>query len=84
MSSTNSLAVYSRQGCHLCEQLIEELLPLIRGKLDIDVHDIDSRPEWQARYDTRIPVVEYNGQFVCQYTLDAAAIRRIVAGIEGP
>ena len=84
MTNVNSLAVFSRKGCHLCEQLIEELLPLIRGKIDIDVHDIDSRPEWQLEYGTRIPVVEWNGEFVCQYTLDAPAIRQIVAGIEGP
>ena len=80
----DSLVVYSREGCHLCEQLIEELLPLIRGKLDVNVQDIDSRPEWQAEYGMRIPVVEWNGEFVCQYTLDELAIRRIVAGIEGP
>lgn len=84
MTRLSALTVFSRQGCHLCEQLIEELLPLIRGKLDLEVHDIDCRPEWRAEYGTRIPVVEYDGQFVCQYTLDTAAIRRIVAGIEGP
>ena len=32
-----AISVYSRQGCHLCEQLIEELLPLIRGRLDLEV-----------------------------------------------
>jgi len=84
VNSVDSLVVYSREGCHLCEQLIEELLPLIRGKLDVSVQDIDSRPEWQVEYGTRIPVVEWNGEFVCQYTLDEPAIRRIVAGIEGP
>ena len=26
-----TIDVYSRQGCHLCEVLIEELLPLVRG-----------------------------------------------------
>ncbi|NIO26017.1 MAG: glutaredoxin family protein, partial [Gammaproteobacteria bacterium] len=51
-----ALDVYSRQGCHLCEQLIEELLLLVRGQLDVRIHDIDSRPEWTAAYGTRIPV----------------------------
>lgn len=77
----NSLVIYSRQGCHLCEQLIEELLPLTRGQLDFDIRDIDSRPEWQTEYGIRIPVVEYEGKVVCQYTLDKPAIQRILADI---
>ena len=34
--------VYSRQGCHLCEDLIEDLLPLIDGKLALEIRDIDT------------------------------------------
>ena len=74
-----SLIVYSREGCHLCEQLIEELLPMINGSLDVDVRDIDRRADWQAEYNTRIPVLEFEGEFVCQYTLDKPAIQAIVA-----
>ena len=75
----DSLQVYSRQGCHLCELLIEELLPLVRGKLEVEVLDIDSRPEWVEAYGTRVPVVEYRERFVCQYQLDADAVRQIIA-----
>jgi thioredoxin-like negative regulator of GroEL len=78
------IRVYSRPGCHLCEQLIEELLPLVRGHLDVEVVDIDSRPDWQAKFGVRIPVVEFDGNFVCQYTLDAPAVREIVATITKP
>ena len=80
----SALQVYSRQGCHLCEVLIEELLPLVRSKLEIQVNDIDSRPDWLAAYGTRVPVVEFDGQLVCQYTLDRDAIRRIVDDSTGP
>ena len=79
-----SLVVYSREGCHLCEQLIEELLPMIRGSLDLDVRDIDRRADWHAEYNTRIPVVEFEDEFVCQYTLDRPAIQTIVAGCAEP
>jgi len=74
------LRVYSRPGCHLCEELVESLLPLIRGRLELEVLDIDSRPEWQEEYGIRIPVVEFDGRFVCQYTLDRAAIDAVLAG----
>ncbi len=38
--------VYSREGCHLCEILIEDLLNLTRGRADVRVQEIDSRPDW--------------------------------------
>lgn len=75
------IRVYSRPGCHLCEQLVEALLPRIRGRLELEVVDIDTRPDWQDEYGTRIPVVEFAGRFVCQYTLDEEAISRILADI---
>ncbi len=69
-----SLVVYSRRGCHLCEELIEELLPVVRGRLDVEVRDIDSREDWRDAYNTRVPVVEYAGETVCQYHLDREKI----------
>lgn len=74
-----TLAVYSRQGCHLCEQLIEELLPLTRGRYEVVVYDIDSREDWSKKYDRRVPVVEYDGEFICQYHLDRDALTRILS-----
>jgi hypothetical protein len=78
-----SLQVYSRPGCHLCEQLIEELLPLVRGHLAVDVRDIDSRDDWRAAFDTRVPVVEFNGEFVCEQSLDKDALNRILVDYRG-
>ena len=72
-----TIDIYSRQGCHLCEVLIEELLPLLRGRFKLEVHDIDSREDWQTAYATRIPVVEYDGELICQYHLDRQALSRI-------
>ncbi len=74
----DAITVYSRAGCHLCELLVDELLPLVRGELRVEVVDIDSRPDWQQAYNTRIPVVKYDSQFVCQYSLDVAAIQNIL------
>ena len=68
------LKVYSRQGCHLCELLIEDLLSLVRGRANVLVLDIDSREDWRQTYDTRVPVVELNGLVLCEYTLDPNAV----------
>ena len=73
------LTVYSRAGCHLCEVLIEELLPRVRGIVDVEICDIDSRPDWRASYDIRVPVVELDGEFLCEYQLDWAAVEKAIA-----
>ena len=72
--------VYSRQGCHLCEQLIEDLMPLIRGRFDLEVCDVDTRDDWRDAYDTAVPVLEYDGKLVCQYHLDRDALAAILDG----
>lgn len=70
--------VYSRQGCHLCEVMIDQLLPLLRGKADVTVHDIDTRPDWREKYDVRIPVLEFEGQVVSRFRLDHEAVKLIL------
>lgn len=72
------LRIYSRPGCHLCEQLLEDLMPLVRGRLEIEVVNIDDDADLGREYGTRIPVIEFAGQFICQYTLDESAIRAIL------
>lgn len=69
-----AIQVFSRRGCHLCEVLIEELMPVVRDVCRVEVLDVDSRPEWREAYGKRVPVVEFDGDFVCQYYLDRDAI----------
>lgn len=74
----SSVAVYSRKGCHLCEVLIGELLPLVEGHLEVEIRDIDSRPEWHEQYWADIPVVEFEGVVLCKHFLDHEAIKGIL------
>ena len=76
--------VYSRRGCHLCEVLVDEMLPLLQGRIDVEVRDIDTNEDWQKAYDVRIPVVEFEGQVICQYHLDKTKIAAIVAASAPP
>ena len=77
----SSLRVYSRRGCHLCEVLIEELAPLVRGQLVIEVCDIDTRPDWCAKYDIRVPVAEYEDRLISEYPLDREAISTLLESL---
>jgi hypothetical protein len=68
------LTVYSRRGCHLCEDLLGQLEPLLRGRAALDVQDIDRDDALRERYHTRVPVVATPDQELCQYQLDRSAV----------
>lgn len=64
--------VYSRPGCGLCEELLEDLASVLPPEqaARVRVVDIDGDPELTRKYGTRIPVLLANGEFVCAYRLD--------------
>jgi len=82
--SLPTIEVYSRPGCHLCEQLIEELMPRIRGCLQLQVHNIDTRADWSEAYGLLIPMVRFDNRQICHFSLDHAAIDRIVRDNSSP
>jgi glutaredoxin len=71
------LVLYSRPGCHLCEQALEELLALHREGYRFDLHevDIESDEELLRRMLERIPVLELNGEVVSELVLDQTSVR---------
>jgi len=79
-----TLQVFSRPGCHLCEQLIDDLLPIVRGKLRVEVLDVDSREDWKETWGTSIPVVRHAGREICRYVLDRDAIQRVLDAVVPP
>ena len=76
------LTVYSRPGCHLCEHLVDELLPCVRGRANVEVVDIDTQQALLKRYGVRIPVVTLDGVELCQYHLDRDALNAALAAFE--
>jgi hypothetical protein len=75
------LHYYTRRGCHLCEIMLDELLPLIRGRIDIEIRDIDTVAEWRAKYDVQVPAIEFEGRLLGSYPLDYGAIRTFLAAM---
>lgn len=65
---------YTRRGCHLCEVMLEQLLPLIRDRAEIRIRDVDDNLEWRRKYDIRVPVVEIDGEVISEYPLDVEAL----------
>lgn len=72
------LVVYSRRGCHLCELMLEELVPLCRDRATIRVLDVDSRDEWRRSYGDRIPVLCCGDREVSVARLDRDALLAIL------
>ncbi|MGB7990052.1 MAG: glutaredoxin family protein [Candidatus Methylophosphatis roskildensis] len=70
------LTLYSRQWCHLCDDMAEALLRL-QGefRFNLEVFDVDADPALEARFDERVPVLEGDGKELCHHFLDEAAVR---------
>lgn len=74
-----TLQLYSRPQCHLCEVLMGELEPLVRGIAEVDIVDISEDPELARRYGLRIPVLVCDGEELSVYRLDAERVREFLA-----
>ena len=78
------IVVYSRPGCHLCEEALEEIVA-IHGegyRFELREVDIESDENLLRRLLERIPVVEVDGVVVSELLLDQAALRARLDTVE--
>jgi glutaredoxin len=70
------VVVYSRPGCHLCEQAVEAIVALHGEGYRFELHEIDIESDelLLRRHLERIPVVEVDGVEVSELILDRAAV----------
>jgi hypothetical protein len=69
---TAVVTLYTRAGCHLCEEAREVIMGL-RDELspfELREVDIEQDDELLASYLERIPVVAVDGEVVCELELD--------------
>ena len=71
--------VYSRRGCHLCEDMLEALEPLCRGRASVIVRDVDSREDWAQAYGLHVPVLVADGKEISRYQMDRKAVIALLA-----
>jgi glutaredoxin len=71
------VVVYSRPGCHLCEEAIEAIVALHSESYRFGLHEVDIESDelLLRRHLERIPVVEVDGVVVSELVLDQAALR---------
>jgi glutaredoxin len=80
----STVVVYSRPGCHLCEQAIEVLIGLHGEgyRFELQEVDIESEELLLRRLLEKIPVVEIDGVVVSELILDEAAVRARLDTVE--
>ena len=85
MSQPPRLTLYYREGCHLCETMLQALGGLQSHLgFELQLVDIDRDPQLVQRYDEWVPVLCYGEQEICHYHLDETALRGAVSGQASP
>ena len=71
------VTVYSRPGCHLCEEALERIVALHGEghRFELLEVDIEGDDLLLRRMLEKIPVVEVDGVVVSELSLDARALR---------
>lgn len=75
------LTLYGRTYCHLCDDMATALEKLQESLgFAFRVEDVDADPALEARYGELVPVlVDAQGEEICHYFLDIAALRSRLA-----
>jgi len=71
-----AVELYTRSGCHLCDQAAAVL---DRYRLRYQAVDIDADDELRARYNECVPVVVIDGKERFRGRIDELLLRRLLA-----
>ena len=71
MESLVQIDIYSRPGCHLCDDAKEVVERVrLRFPFSLRVIDVETDPELEKAYGEQIPVVFINGNKAFKYHVD--------------
>ncbi len=79
-SKSQEVLLYTRAGCHLCEEAKAAMKPVLRefGARLREV-DVDSDPGLAGEFGMDVPVVFVNGRKVAKHRVDPGRIRRALS-----
>ena len=75
--------IYSRPGCHLCEEMkavVARAVHAFGADASVDEVDISADAELEARYGLEIPVLMVDGRKVAKYRETEEQLTRILEG----
>ncbi|MFV2066709.1 MAG: glutaredoxin family protein [Pirellulales bacterium] len=76
MPHDHHVVLFTRKGCHLCEQALAKLRD---EHLEVESIDIDTRPHYLRLYDQVVPVVVIDGKERFRGEVDRRLLRRLLA-----
>ena len=75
--TTAAVTVYTKPGCHLCEEALRTLTQLqAQTPFALEEVNIQHDPALLARYGEQIPVVLLNGELLFEYTVNEDKLRK--------
>jgi len=73
---SNLVTVYSRHGCHLCDDAVQTLESLkLELKFDLEIKYIDGSSELEKLYGEQVPVIQIDGEHHDFYKVDPIRFR---------
>jgi glutaredoxin len=77
LAGPRDVTIYSRPGCHLCEEAKAQIAPLLK-EFDARLTEIniDEDPSLRARYDYDVPVIFIGTRKAAKHRVDVAQFRR--------
>jgi glutaredoxin len=82
-----ALTLYSRPGCHLCDEMkaiVDRVSRAATPSPTIDVIDISTNPDLESRYGLEIPVLLVNGKKAAKYRVTEEELARILSARGDP
>jgi glutaredoxin len=76
-----ALTLYSRPGCHLCDDMKAVITRVARDRgiaITLDEVDISTDPDLESRYGMEIPVLMVDGKKVAKYRVAEADLARLL------
>ena len=71
------VTLYTRPGCHLCDEIKSQISPLLRGAgARLREVNIDATPILRARYDLDVPVIFLGARKVAKHRVDLEQFQR--------
>ena len=79
MNLPAGLVVLSREGCHLCEDMLQELAAFEQaGRIPaVTIVDVDSSEALARKFGLKVPVLLLDGSVICHYTLNSQELLRL-------
>ena len=71
--------LYTRQGCHLCEEAATLAQARRRFRFPIETIDVDTDPALRQQYGLEVPVVTVNGQLRFRGRVNPVLLERLLA-----